>query len=176
MSKDEITRVQRLHHNAYVCKDQEETRAFYEDTIGVPLVATWIEEEELNGALLNICHTFYKLQDGSSLAFFSFKEKAHQDMLAPHHQSLFVHLALKVDLQTRSEIKSRLQARDHSVMDIEHGYCSSIYVVDPNGLTLEFAVDHADIEQIELQQTKTAHEDLQRWQRGDFTINNHLRS
>ncbi len=31
----------RLHHNAYVTRDQEKTRQFYEDIIGLPLVATW---------------------------------------------------------------------------------------------------------------------------------------
>ena len=30
----------RLHHYAYPTKDQEATRAFYEDMIGLPLVAT----------------------------------------------------------------------------------------------------------------------------------------
>ena len=34
----------RLHHNAYVCADQERTRHFYEDIVGLPLVATWIEQ------------------------------------------------------------------------------------------------------------------------------------
>ena len=29
----------RLHHNAYVSKDLEATRAFYEDLSGLPLVA-----------------------------------------------------------------------------------------------------------------------------------------
>jgi hypothetical protein len=28
----------RLHHNAYVCADQERTRRFYEDVIGLPLL------------------------------------------------------------------------------------------------------------------------------------------
>jgi glyoxylase I family protein len=31
----------RLHHTAYVAKDLEKTRHFYEDILGFPLVATW---------------------------------------------------------------------------------------------------------------------------------------
>ena len=27
-----------LHHNAYRCRDSEETRKFYEDFLGLPLV------------------------------------------------------------------------------------------------------------------------------------------
>jgi glyoxylase I family protein len=30
--------VQQLHHNAYKAKDAEETRHFYEDILGLPLV------------------------------------------------------------------------------------------------------------------------------------------
>src|SRR4051812_42480060 len=32
------TTIARLHHNAWVTKDQEATRRFYEDLIGLPLV------------------------------------------------------------------------------------------------------------------------------------------
>ena len=32
-----MTKIQRLHHAAYRCKDSEETRAFYEDFLGLPL-------------------------------------------------------------------------------------------------------------------------------------------
>ena len=42
--------VARLHHNAWVTTDQEATRRFYEDLIGLPLVATWSETDELFGA------------------------------------------------------------------------------------------------------------------------------
>ena len=41
----------RLHHTAYLSKDLEATRAFYEDIVGLPLVATWSEADELFGAI-----------------------------------------------------------------------------------------------------------------------------
>jgi glyoxylase I family protein len=41
----------RLHHTAYVTRDMEATRRFYEEVIGLPLVATWSESDELFGAL-----------------------------------------------------------------------------------------------------------------------------
>ena len=43
----EDARPTRLHHYAFPTKDQEATRAFYEDMIGLPLVATWSEAEAL---------------------------------------------------------------------------------------------------------------------------------
>ena len=34
----------RLHHNAFVVKDHEINRRFFEDLLGIPLVATWCEK------------------------------------------------------------------------------------------------------------------------------------
>ena len=62
----------RLHHNAYVSTNLEATRKFYEDIIGLPLVATWCESDELFGAERTYCHLFFGLADGSALAFFQF--------------------------------------------------------------------------------------------------------
>ena len=65
----------RLHHNAYVTKDQEATRAFYEDLIGLPLVATWSEADELFGAKRVYCHTFFGLGDGSALGVLPVRQR-----------------------------------------------------------------------------------------------------
>ena len=35
--------LKRLHHNAYRCRDSEETRKFYSDFLGLPLVAVFVE-------------------------------------------------------------------------------------------------------------------------------------
>jgi catechol 2,3-dioxygenase-like lactoylglutathione lyase family enzyme len=52
-----------LHHNAYRCRDSEETRAFYEDFLGLRMVSAF----EINeGRALN---TFFEMDDGSCLAF-----------------------------------------------------------------------------------------------------------
>ena len=39
----------RLHHTAGVTRDLEATRHFYEDLLGLPLIATWCEQETLLG-------------------------------------------------------------------------------------------------------------------------------
>src|SRR5579863_6103136 len=60
----------RLHHNAYVVRDQRVTRRFYEDLIGLPLAACWTERDEVFGGMRVYCHTFYELADGGrSLSF-----------------------------------------------------------------------------------------------------------
>ncbi|MFF7651591.1 hypothetical protein ACFZCY_19435 [Streptomyces sp. NPDC007983] len=42
----------RLHHHAWTVDDQEATRRFHEDVIGLPLPATWSEVEDRRSALL----------------------------------------------------------------------------------------------------------------------------
>ena len=45
----------RLHHTAYVTRDQEKNRQFYEEVIGLPLMATWCESDELFGRVRTYC-------------------------------------------------------------------------------------------------------------------------
>ena len=57
----------------------------------------------------------------------------------------------------------------------DHGNCKSLYMIDPNGLLLEFAVDHPDIEKIDAIRRNSAHRDLARWLAGDHSSNNEWR-
>src|SRR5690242_21939392 len=69
----------RLHHNAYVCADQERTRHFFEDIIGLPPLATWIEEAEFPefpGKPPSYCHTLFGIGDGRPPALFNFAHPA----------------------------------------------------------------------------------------------------
>ena len=62
--------IQGLHHSAYRCSDSESTRRFYEDFLGLPLSGTLEIGETKSGRKTNTLHTFYRLGDGSYLAFF----------------------------------------------------------------------------------------------------------
>ena len=59
-----------LHHNAYRCRDSEETRQFYEDFLGLPLVGALEIGETKTGREVSALHTFFRMDDGSCLAFF----------------------------------------------------------------------------------------------------------
>ena len=59
-----------LHHNAYRCRDSEETRCFYEDFLGLPLVHSLEIGATMTGRGTQVLHTFYQMRDGSFLAFF----------------------------------------------------------------------------------------------------------
>jgi glyoxylase I family protein len=169
----------RLHHNAYVTKDQEATRKFYEDLIGLPLVAAWTEMDELFGKERVYCHTFFGLGDGGALAFFQFANPEDQQEFGPElASSPFIHIALKSDKRNQDAIYERLVKagyKEPQMYILEHGYCRSLYVVDPNNLILEFTVDHKDVKKIDKIRRASSHQDLKRWLGGDHTSNNMFR-
>lgn len=169
----------RLHHNAYVTRDQEATRRFYEDLIGLPLVATWCEADVLFGSERVYCHTFFGLDDGSALAFFQFADPADEARFGPAMPDTpFSHIALKVARDSQDAVAKRLSDAGYvepATFVLEHGYCRSLYVRDPNGLLLELTADHPDSEAIAATRRATAHEDLARWLAGDHTSNNTYR-
>ena len=85
----------RLHHTAYVTRDQEKTRRFYEEVIGLPLLATWCESDELFGKVRTYVHTFYGIGDGGALAFFQFADPKDQEEFGPSMPATpFHHIAL----------------------------------------------------------------------------------
>lgn len=169
----------RLHHNAYVTKDQEATRAFYEDLIGLPLIATWSETDELFGAERVYCHTFFGLGDGSALAFFQFANQEDADIFDPPvTPSPFRHIALKVSAELQDGIAARLEDaawKPEGTFVLEHGYCRSLYTEDPNGLLVEFTVDAPGMESIAEERLTNAHAELEKWLAGDHTSNNNYR-
>jgi catechol 2,3-dioxygenase-like lactoylglutathione lyase family enzyme len=169
----------RLHHTAYVSKDLEATRKFYEEVIGLPLLATWCEKDMLFGAERTYAHCFFGLGDGGALAFVQVAEKGDQDQFGPKMPfSPFHHIALNVDAETQSGIEQRLKAagfKEPESFVLEHGYCRSVYVTDPNGMIVEFTRDHPDVEKINRDALGKAHSELKRWLKGDHTSNNTYR-
>lgn len=169
----------RLHHTAYVTRDLEVTRKFYEEIIGLPLVATWCEKDELFGAERVYCHLFFALADGGALAFFKFADPNDEELFGPKMPaSPFHHIALNVDKETQDAIEKRLAAAGYEeprTYVLEHGYCRSVYVTDPNGLILEFTHDSPRVLDINRERLANAKADLKRWLAGDHTPNNTYR-
>ncbi len=169
----------RLHHTAYVTRDLEATRKFYEEVIGLPLVATWCESDELFGAVRTYCHCFFAIGDGGALAFFQFEKPGDADLFGPKMPATpFHHIALNVDADTQAGIERRIKAagiKEPDTYVLEHGYCRSVYVVDPNGLILEFTRDHPEADKINAARRKDAHSELKRWLAGDHHSNNMFR-
>ena len=171
----------RLHHTAYVTQDLEKTRAFYEDIIGLPLEATWCESDELFGEIRTYCHCFFGLEDGSALAFFQFATARDRELFGPKMpETPFHHIALNVEADTQAAIEKRLAAAGYTAPQtfvLEHGYCRSLYAVDPNGMIIELTCDVPAAVKPDLVQSRKsqAHAELKRWLAGDHTSNNTYR-
>ncbi|MGH6989359.1 MAG: VOC family protein [Stellaceae bacterium] len=169
----------RLHHNAYVTRNMEATRHFYEDILGFPLLATWCESDELFGAMRTYCHCFFGIGDGGALAFFQFADSGDQEQFGPQMPfSPFHHIALKVDGAAQAAIEKRIKdagLTEPQAYVLEHGYCRSVYVTDPNGMIVELTHDAPNVEQINTDRLADAHSELKRWLSGDHHSNNTYR-
>ncbi len=166
----------KLHHNAHVTTDMPAVRDFYEKIIGYPLIATWCEKADLFGKERTYMHCFFDIGNGESLAFFQFRDEDDSQEFGPELAlSPFRHLAMKVDQETQDGIRDRLAAAGYKEPDtyiLDHGYCYSLYVMDPAKLLIEFTVDHDDADAINAEQKAKAHAELDRWLAGDHSPNN----
>ncbi len=170
----------RLHHNAYPVKDHEKNRRFFEDLLGIPLVATWCEKgyNDAVGREVEFCHTFFGMGDGSALAFFQFADPELYAMTQaeqPPKVGRYDHIAFKAEPETYEELKRRLTAAGEPYRESNHGYCKSIYVTSPDGLHVEFTQDPDDVAEIDAIRRADAHSELERWLAGDRHTNNDLR-
>lgn len=177
MSNETVRKIpaNRLHHHAYVSKNLETTRHFYEDILGFPLVATWCERETVRGKSRTYCHTFFELEDGSALAFFQFTDPNDHDEMFLDSEDSLNHVALNSDASNQAAVAERLDKHGIDFRTIDHGYCTSLYVVDPDGLSVEFTVDSEQFKKIEAWQKANARSELERWVAGDHSPNNRLR-
>ncbi len=171
MSSTDVVRPRRLHHHAYVVADQERTRQFYEDIIGLPLVETWCETADDS----DFCHTFYELDDGSCLAFFQFADPDVQAANTAAPSSVYDHVALDASVEAQKAIAARADAAEVFNMTLDHGYCSSLYLADPDGLLLEITVDNPEAVKSAPARRSQARQELARWLAGDHADNNTYR-
>jgi acyl-CoA synthetase (AMP-forming)/AMP-acid ligase II len=74
---DAFVPIRGLHHFAWRCRDCEETRHFYEDLLGLPLVHV-IRSDVVpsTGEHCPYVHVFFQMADGSHIAFFDLAQKA----------------------------------------------------------------------------------------------------
>ena len=127
-----------LHHNAYRCRDSEETRKFYEDFLGLPLAHTLQIGESKTGRETKALHTFYELDDNSYLAFFEVPD-ADFDFKEQHDYDL--HIALEVQPDVLEPMLAKGKAAGVESRGVaDHYVMRSIYFRDPNGYPLEISL------------------------------------
>ena len=127
-----------LHHNAYRCRDSEETRRFYEDFLGLPLINAFEITETKSGRATHTLHSFYAMDDGSCLAFF---EAPDQPFVFKAQHDFDLHMALESDAEEVERVTAAAKARGVEIRGpVDHGFIRSSYFRDPNGYVVELAV------------------------------------
>ena len=131
-----------LHHNAYRCRDAEETRHFYEDVLGLPLVHV-VKESKVpsTGENTPFVHLFFELKDKSCIAFFDLGDNV-KPAPSPNTPAWVTHFAMKVpSVKDVEAMKSRLEA---------------------NGIRLELTAETATQDELK-EYARSAHAVLAAW-------------
>jgi catechol 2,3-dioxygenase-like lactoylglutathione lyase family enzyme len=133
-----------IHHVAYACRDLEATNRFYTELMGFELVHT--EVNEVEGGYFR--HVFYDTGAGGMLAFFDVHgvgEAAEWDSAVSTGNGLPVwvnHIAFAADEARMEAARARMAgAGIEPLMELDHGWCHSLYFRDPNGIMVEFCRD-----------------------------------
>lgn len=129
--------VRAFHHVAYRCRDSEETRRFYQDFLGLDLAEAFVIERTKTGREAAVLHSFYRLGDGTFLAFFEAPDSPF-DFKEQHDFDLHVAMEVAPEMLERMLEKGRragIETRGPS----DHGVMRSIYFRDPNGYVVELA-------------------------------------
>ncbi len=153
-----------LHHNAYRCRDSEETRRFYEDFLGLPLAGTLEIKESKSGRKTNTLHTFYRMDEGSYLAFFEAPDQPFE--FKPQHD-YDLHIALEIPMAELEPMRAKgLKAGIETRGVADHKFVHSIYFRDPNGYVIELTAKQPGHDAAMDPKTNGARTKLDQWQAG----------
>lgn len=133
-----------LHHVAYTTRDSEATYDFYARKLGMRLLRT--ENHRHGNGFFR--HFFFGMGSGEAIAFFELNGVGEQDDFKTEISTGLGlppwanHIAFRLDSLEELE---RMTKRMHEngiddILRIDHGWCISIYTVDPNGIMIEFCV------------------------------------
>jgi catechol 2,3-dioxygenase-like lactoylglutathione lyase family enzyme len=130
---------QMLHHVTYVTYDSVATTRFYQDVMGMPLVNVVMDDHlPSTGDRTPYFHTFFRMADGSALAFFESPGLPPEPEYPVNAFKNFIHIAMEVP--TRDDVdcwRTWLEANGVEVRLVDHKIIYSIYFEDPNGVRLE---------------------------------------
>ena len=137
-----------LHHVAFATRDVEATYDFYAKRLGMKLVHTENHAQTVGDKTGWMRHFFFDMGEGASMAFFEVSDVGEDpdfttDVSTGAGLPVWVnHVAFKLhSLDELIEMRERCRANDvELLMETDHGWCHSIYMVDPNGIMVEFSV------------------------------------
>ena len=130
-----------LSHAAFISADTSATVDFYSGLLGMELVNAVLDDKiPSTGEDIPYFHSFFRMGDGSTIAFFEAPELPKPSADSHPAYATFRHFAMAVESQDRlDEWAAWLRANDVDVIGpVDHGIAFSIYFRDPDGNRLEF--------------------------------------
>ena len=131
-----------FHHTAVATRDLAATHRFYSEAMGFDLVKIVAAPTEGGGWAK---HAFYEITKDEYIAFWDLHDESIGSKWSPALSTgmglpIWVnHIAFRAtDLPDLDARKQRWLAHGHMVHEVDHGFCRSIYTVDPNGILVEF--------------------------------------
>lgn len=145
-----------FNHVAFATRDLAATHAFYTEVMGFRLAKVVAAPTDSPGGEGWARHVFYDTGNGELMAFWDLHDAAIGDDF-PTAISEGVGLPAWVNhvafnagsLDELAQHRERWRAHGHTVAEVDHGFCVSIYITDPNGILVEFccntrALDEGD--------------------------------
>lgn len=131
-----------FHHIALATRDVKANHEFYTGPMGFRLEKVQVGRSGESGFAK---HLFYDTGDGEMIAFWDFHDP---DLPKDWSSAISTGAGLPVwanhiafaasDLDDLARRRVRLLDHGVDVMEIDHGWCTSIYATDPNGILVEF--------------------------------------
>jgi len=138
------------HHIALATRDMEATHAFYTEAMGFELVKAVVAATENEGGWAK--HVFYDTGGDGLIAFWDL----HDDLIGDFDPAISTgaglpvwinHVAFHSEPDMLDHRRRRWLDQGIDCMEIDHGFCVSIYAVDPNGILVEWCADSRPLDQ-----------------------------
>ena len=133
-----------FHHVAVATRDLRATHRFYTEAMGFELVKVVVAPTGSPGGGW-AKHVFYDTGDGELFAVWELHDEAIGDTYATAISTglglpeWVNHIAFDAaDLNALAACSRRWQEHGIDVVELDHGWCTSIYATDPNGVLVEF--------------------------------------
>lgn len=156
-----------LNHAAWVTSDVEATADFYTRIMGMEIASTVVDDTiPSTGDAFPYFHIFFRMQDGSTIAFFEAPGLPARPPSTHPAYDIFDHVALQAtDRQEVDRWYQWLSKNDVKIIGPtnHNGLIYSIYFHDPNGLRLEITTP---LDNDWNQHTERGKDDLKMWCEG----------
>ncbi|MEP6507062.1 MAG: VOC family protein [Gemmatimonadales bacterium] len=126
--------VQGVHHITLVGSTRQSAIDFWQGLLGMPFI---FEQPNLGNPEEN--HLYFDPGDGRLLTVFTNEKREDAGRPAPREIGCIDHIAFNVSRATFHEAAARLTAHNVSFYQKDRGFMDSIYMKDPNGMTVEIA-------------------------------------